>query len=647
MTPAAAGKHECPSPDMLLRLACDSGDDLPASLEAHLLQCEHCLSVLEDHDPPTDALLEALAAMPDTADDEPALQEARQALYAAAATMSGARDLTTSALPRALADPPLGPLPVRLSNYELVECIGRGATGAVYRGRHVKLDQPVAVKVLDSTRLNRAHTVDRFVQEMKTVGQLRHPNIIRATDAGEVDGWHFLVMEYVDGLDASRLLRLAGPISLPNACEICRQAALGLQHAHKRSLVHRDVKPTNLLVTTSGEVKLLDLGIAVTIGDGGQEGTHRVGTVGYAPPEQWQSVSPVDARADLFSLGCTLCKLLTGKTPPPPASSRSATTRRPPALSDTPRGLQRLVEQMLASAPAARPPSAAVVAEQLATWTGRSDLAGLVAQARGESPRSEGVRSVPQQALGGNLNPITRRRALGLASVAGAGLLAWNLGTSRTPQLNRMRPRKLSPAPPEVFLTAGSTGDVVWEVAEDDSIHLESTELALLQLGRPVIGKYKMAVDLLQAPWRGNVGIFFQGRHILDNDERLVEFQMLELLPADDLQPTGTGRLLWSRCHAPHAGGPDIRREMWAEVAVAMGPDGAPRRLEACFGRTGMPEVSWNGIVLDPGAWSLSTEGKAHQRLAAGQLPSAFLGKLGLVNGNGRSTFLRPTLTYL
>lgn len=145
------------------------------------------------------------------------------------------------------------PIPERLGQYRLLELVGRGGMSVVYRARHIKLKRDVAVKILLRKRLNDAGAVARFAVEMEAIGRIdEHPNIVRARDAGEVDGHHFLVMDYVDGIDASQLVCRLGKLSSADACEIVSQAALGLEHAHRQSVVHRDVKPANLMLNKTG-----------------------------------------------------------------------------------------------------------------------------------------------------------------------------------------------------------------------------------------------------------------------------------------------------------------------------------------------------------------------------------------------------------
>jgi len=149
--------------------------------------------------------------------------------------------------------------------YAIESLIARGGMGAVYGAVHTKLDKIVAVKVLPPERMSDPELRARFEREIKAVGGLQHPNIVGAHDAGESDGIHYLVMEHVNGVDLSTLVRQRGTLSVRDACEIARQTAVGLQYAHENGLIHRDVKPSNLMLAVSSTgrvVKILDLGLA-------------------------------------------------------------------------------------------------------------------------------------------------------------------------------------------------------------------------------------------------------------------------------------------------------------------------------------------------------------------------------------------------
>ena len=217
----------------------------------------------------------------------------------------------------------------QIGDYEILGKLGRGGMGTVYKAKHRLLQQMVAIKVLSQTLLDDTQAVGRFRREMQLIGSLVHPNIVRALNAGEIDGLHYLVMEYVNGITLQKLVyyvrtRVGGSRSpvlpLGAVCEMIRQVALGLQNAHEFKLVHRDIKPANLMLDCYGTVKLLDLGLGKFADDQRQD--HRssltmegmiIGTVDYISPEQCDNSGTGDVRSDLYSLGCTLFFLLTGK----------------------------------------------------------------------------------------------------------------------------------------------------------------------------------------------------------------------------------------------------------------------------------------------------------------------------------------------
>jgi WD40 repeat protein len=211
-----------------------------------------------------------------------------------------------------------------LGSYVLLEKLGEGGMGAVFKARNWKLGRVVALKLIRKERLASETIVRRFHREIRAAAQLAHPNVVRAYDADEVRGTHFFAMECVEGEDLARLVKRGGPLPAAQACEYVRQAALGLQHAFERGLVHRDIKPHNLLLTTDGTVKVLDLGLA-RLGQGPEadaassmtETGCMVGTPDYMAPEQARDSHTADIRSDLYSLGCTLYYLLAGRVPFP------------------------------------------------------------------------------------------------------------------------------------------------------------------------------------------------------------------------------------------------------------------------------------------------------------------------------------------
>ncbi len=207
-------------------------------------------------------------------------------------------------------------LPKRIDKYEIVAKIGEGGMGTVYQAWHPGLQMDVAVKVLKETRLDNATARSRFSKEIEAIGRLRHENIVQAIDAGIADDVPFITMELLDGCDLGEYVTKNGPLPVEYALSLIRQAATGLGHAHAVGLIHRDVKPSNLFLTSNGFVKWLDLGIARPIGSENRETKtetgHVVGSPEFMAPEQFRG-GTVDVRSDIYSLGCTLAYLLTGK----------------------------------------------------------------------------------------------------------------------------------------------------------------------------------------------------------------------------------------------------------------------------------------------------------------------------------------------
>jgi len=208
--------------------------------------------------------------------------------------------------------------------YKLIELIGQGGMGAVYLCEHMTLKRPVAVKVMPEDKVKAPGALQRFQREARAIAQLDHNNIVRAFDMGCDDGVHFMVMEYVDGVNLERLItkhyKDTG-ISLSRAAHYALQSALALDHAHEIGWVHRDIKPANILVDRHGNVKLLDLGLSRLFENDKDHLTMNfdagsvLGTADYIAPEQALNVSAADIRADIYGLGCTLYFLLAGHPP--------------------------------------------------------------------------------------------------------------------------------------------------------------------------------------------------------------------------------------------------------------------------------------------------------------------------------------------
>ena len=220
-----------------------------------------------------------------------------------------------------------------LGHYLCLNKIGEGGMGQVFKARQRPLNRIVALKVLRRDCMDNKKTVQRFQREIRAVGQLQHPHIVRAHNADEAVGLHYIAMEFIEGIDLARMVKRQGPLAIEPALDFIRQAALGLQHAHEAGLVHRDIKPANLIVATEsgssrsrsakfrwGMVKVLDLGLA-RIADPSEAALTVMGTVMGTPdfiaPEQALNPHDCDPRADLYSLGCTLYYLVAGRIPFP------------------------------------------------------------------------------------------------------------------------------------------------------------------------------------------------------------------------------------------------------------------------------------------------------------------------------------------
>jgi hypothetical protein len=349
-------------------------------IEDHLLSCDRCCAVLENS--PTDRFVERLgrvyAPLPIATEGYvlgPLVEPAK-------GVGDGVQASLTEDLPPDL---------VRQSRYQVVRLLGKGGMGSVYLAEHRRMGRPVALKVIDPHLLSHEGALSRFQQEVRAAAQLHHANIVAAYDADQAGDWHFLVMEYVEGQNLADYLAETGPLDVAQACDVARQAALGLHHAHERGMVHRDIKPHNLMRVPSGQVKVLDFGLARFVAEpGGAAASDStatllpltgagavMGTADYIAPEQARDAHGADPRADVYSLGCTLYHLLAGRPPFPGGTAAEKLARHAaeeptplPALRpEVPVGLAAVVGRMMAKQPKDRYPTAAAAAEALRPYT--------------------------------------------------------------------------------------------------------------------------------------------------------------------------------------------------------------------------------------------------------------------------------------
>ncbi len=265
---------------------------------------------------------------------------------------------------------------LKLGTYIITDWIGQGGMGQVFKAVHEMLGRECAIKVLPLIKSN-PESISNFRREIRTQAQLDHTNLVRAYDAGEDGNVHFLVVEYVAGTDLRRLVRTKGHLDVQQAANVIKQAAEGLAHAHGHNLIHRDIKPGNILVTPDGVAKLSDLGLAGYLHDAEDPRAGKtVGTADYLSPEQIRAPLDITKASDIYALGCTLYYAVTGKVPYPGGTPKSKARRH---LEETPWHPRRfneevsdefvdLIGDMMEKDPSLRIQNAEEVAERLAPW---------------------------------------------------------------------------------------------------------------------------------------------------------------------------------------------------------------------------------------------------------------------------------------
>jgi uncharacterized RDD family membrane protein YckC len=415
----------------------------------------------------------------------------------AAAGPGGAPPTTPDGAPAGDGDPLLG---TRLKHFEILTLLGRGGMGSVYLGNDTALERPVALKILSPEVAHDPEVVARFVREARAQARLRHPNVAQIYFIGEDRGLHFFVMEYLPGPSLEELLRTERKISWPQALEYVIAAARGLRAAAAEGFIHRDVKPSNLMLDREAGIKILDFGLVKSMhGDTEltREGTI-IGSPLYMSPEQGRG-DPVDQRSDIYSLGCALYHMLTGQPPFTGASPVGVIamhlTQRPPSTRtltpELPEPVQRLVEGMMAKEPAARFASYdELVAAAEAARPGQRELTAV--RRRALALAIDGVALAPFAYL---LGPWV---ALVLAAyfvvchrLAGQTLGKWLVGLEVTDRAGK----RLSWRAAALRFAAFVWGPLVWGllaaiayfVHRDERIVLQLDRVSLRQLVVPIV----------------------------------------------------------------------------------------------------------------------------------------------------------------
>ena len=350
----------------------------------------------------------------------------------------------------------LGPLPRRMGRYEVLERIGSGGMGTVFRARQLPIDRIVALKILSPDLAEDRRYIRRFVREARAAGAMNHPNVVLVHDVGRVEGHPYICMEHVDGTSVDRMLRERGRLAPEEAVSTAIDVARALERAHRAGIVHRDIKPGNILVDSHGVVKLADLGLAHQTVSGVSDHLTRegmgLGTPHYMAVEQARDARHADARSDIYSLGATLFHMVTGRVPFEGGSTVDILMRaaEEPLVSPEdiipglPESLSCVIQRMMAKDPGARYQDASSLLADLEAV--RNELAGLGPArlaAFGDARR-------PAEGAGRMLTEV----AVALAGLALAGLIVAAVGRGESspaaePFIDEPPKEPTGPAEPE------------------------------------------------------------------------------------------------------------------------------------------------------------------------------------------------------
>lgn len=345
----------------------------------------------------------------------------------------------------------------QVGHYELISKVGAGGMGTVYRAKDQKADRVVALKILSPGHTANREYIERFVREALASGRLSHPNIVQGYGAGEAGGQYYFAMEFVDGTTVGEMLKDGRPIPEQQALDIAIQVAKALEHAEENNLIHRDIKPDNIMITQDGTAKLADLGLARVVTPGGSGEQSMFGTPYYASPEQCEGTEELDTKSDMYSFGATLFHMLAGRVPfngetPSEIMTKHLRERRP-YLKDLnvqlSHGVSKIVRMLMARDRRQRYPNMAEVTKDLTlVRMGRSPRLGKPArQDSGEYRyRSEtgSWRTKP---------PARNKRALQIGICVAVGLLILLAGYGIYAALTDSAP---PPPPPPIVNRTGS-----------------------------------------------------------------------------------------------------------------------------------------------------------------------------------------------
>lgn len=555
-----------------------------------------------------------------------------------------------------------------LGKYKLLDCLGRGGMGAVFRAEQPRLNRIVAVKVMATNVLNDAIAVDRFLREIRAVASLSHPNIVSAYDADQVGNTYLLVMEHVDGVDLEAWLTQHGQVPIAWAAEVVRQVALGLEHAHKDGIVHRDIKPRNILIARpmSGspndsmnrpQAKLLDLGLAKfaseTHEEGGLTRTGQImGTPDFIAPEQAQSTKDADIRADIFGLGCVFFRMLTGQLPFTGSNvmeklmARTATDA--PHVSDlrpevSPQ-LDAIVAKMLARDPASRYQTPGELAHELVnhalgTIAEPDETIMLEPVARRKTGR---VEAKADPTLNQFLNQMDNRESGDIDETPQARLASETPRTSPKPSANRQQ------VGIQVALAVAGMlflGLIWWGVSRDKGLIVDSPPPKTLSQGPPTEPApslssdsiFEWNPDWIRLPngWQIGPAERLGPNYSLIGDDQPVFLSADELsLLVTSTRSGGQGRSdLWEWTR------PRIDSDFANPVNLGPGVNSPDDELEAQISADGLTIIFRSNRPGGSGSWDLWMS----QRAATDQ---QFENAVNLGNGiNNKSTESSPVLS--